>query len=320
MVTVSNTTRVFLFLTFVALGLVWVLYSTVSSKDQTLDSNTASEGGSASTVVSQSYPQATKTDQSDGRSTTPTSSTSSAHQEDSDTKLPRTDSAEGVYIQVRDSCNHNYAGDDCLNVRSGPGTEYPVVEQLRNDMVLEVEAVAEGDKIDWYKVVFNQELRYPERIDEDWYVAAEFIEVFTAAKPVTRWEDEVATSTNKRIVINRDTETLHAYDGETLFLETPISTGVELTPTPSGTFTVFKKMPSRYMQGPIPSLPVQDEYDLPGVPWNLYFTESGAVIHGAYWHDNFGDAHSHGCVNLEPAAAERLYKWAVLGTQVVVKG
>ena len=81
---------------------------------------------------------------------------------------------------------------------------------------------------------------------------------------------------------------------------------------------IFKKTPSRYMQGPLPGITDQ-YYDLPGVPWNLYFTSGGAVIHGAYWHDKFGQPWSHGCVNVPLAEAQKLYKWVDLGTQVIVR-
>ena len=101
-------------------------------------------------------------------------------------------------------------------------------------------------------------------------------------------------------------------------MELPISTGLELTPTETGTFTVFKKTPSRYMQGPLPGFVDRQAYDLPGVPWNLYFTQGGAVIHGAYWHNSFGKPYSHGCVNLPPQQAKKLYNWAPLGTKVIV--
>jgi lipoprotein-anchoring transpeptidase ErfK/SrfK len=72
------------------------------------------------------------------------------------------------------------------------------------------------------------------------------------------------------------------------------------------------------MQGPLPYLKDQSYYDVPGVPWNLYFTQQGAVIHGAYWHNSFGTPYSHGCVNLPPDQAKKLYAWATIGTQVVV--
>ena len=71
------------------------------------------------------------------------------------------------------------------------------------------------------------------------------------------------------------------------------------------------------MQGPLPGISDQ-VYDLPGVPWNLYFTEDGGAIHGAYWHNNFGQPWSHGCVNVPLKEAEELYNWAEPGTVVTV--
>ena len=38
-------------------------------------------------------------------------------------------------------------------------------------------------------------------------------------------------------------------------------------------------------------------YYLPGVPYVMYFYQ-GYGLHGTYWHDNFGQPMSHGCVNL----------------------
>jgi lipoprotein-anchoring transpeptidase ErfK/SrfK len=120
------------------------------------------------------------------------------------------------------------------------------------------------------------------------------------------------------MVVDVSEEKLYAYDGDKLFMEESISTGLEFTPTPRGTFTIFKMTPSRFMQGPIPG--VSDQvYDLPGVPWNLYFTAGGAVIHGAYWHDKFGQPWSHGCVNLSTENAKKLYAWAVIGMKVTVQ-
>ena len=119
-------------------------------------------------------------------------------------------------------------------------------------------------------------------------------------------------------VVDISKETLSAYDGDTLFMQEPISTGLELTPTAIGTFSVYMKTPSRYMQGPIPGVSDQ-AYDLPGVPWDLYFTRDGAAIHGAYWHNHFGEPWSHGCVNLSPPNAKKLYEWADLGTPVIVQ-
>jgi len=227
---------------------------------------------------------------------------------------------EFTYLEITDGCDWSYTGT-CVNMRSGPGLQYPVVDRLRTGIVLRVEATTtvSADGLEWYKVIFDGEIRYPERVAGNWYVAAdpEAVRVFENPGDSESVPGVVA-STTKRIVVNLSQEMLYAYDGDTLFMQEPISTGLELTPTPIGTFTVYKKTPSRYMQGPIPG--VSDQYyDLPGVPWNLYFTVGGAVIHGAYWHNKFGQPWSHGCVNLPPQEAEKLYDWAVLGTPVTVE-
>jgi hypothetical protein len=44
------------------------------------------------------------------------------------------------------------------------------------------------------------------------------------------------------------------------------------------------------------------------VPWVEYF-EGGYALHAAYWHDDFGRPRSHGCVNLSPIDARRIFFW-----------
>lgn len=226
-------------------------------------------------------------------------------------------SAEPIaaYVAVTDSCGPSYQGA-CVVARSGPGLSYPVVLQLRSGMVLRVASTTGADGHTWYEIVFDEWLRYPERASSALYVAGDLVEPFTDPGPQDL-PTPGATST-KRIIVDRSQQMLSAYDGDTLFMRSPVSTGIELTPTPRGAFTVYRKTPSRYMQGPIPGISTQ-EYDLPGVPWNLYFTREGAVIHGAYWHDDFGKTHSNGCVNLPIDAAKKLYQWADLGTTVIVR-
>ncbi len=221
------------------------------------------------------------------------------------------------YVAVTDSCGPHFEGD-CLVVRNGPGSDYAIVSRVRNGVVLKVGGKVEHDGTTWYKIVFDEWLRYPERITSDWYIAADYVDVLYDEGDRTTWDNDYST-TSKEIVVDRSEQKLYAYDGETLFMETSISTGLALTPTPRGSFTVFKKTPSRYMQGPLPGLPSDQYYDLPGVPWNLYFTHDGAVIHGTYWHDSFGRPYSHGCVNLAPSDAQKLYLWADLGTTVTVR-
>ena len=222
---------------------------------------------------------------------------------------------EFQYIEILDGCGPYYDGT-CANMRSGPGTKYPALLKLRIGMVLKVEQAVVVDGSTWYKIAFDKEVRYPERISSDWYVSSEVAHLLANVGDQEAVPKKVYGST-KRIVVDRAQEMLRAYDGDTLFMEESISTGLDDTPTPRGTFTIFKKTPSRYMQGPIPGISDQ-YYDLPGVPWNLYFTVDGAAIHGAYWHDHFGSPWSHGCVNLPPATAQKLYEWADIGTKVTV--
>lgn len=224
----------------------------------------------------------------------------------------------GKYIKVTDSCGAHYE-EECLVVRSGPGKDFPVVSKLRNGIVLKISETLEEDDGTWHKIIFDEWLRYPNRVKTDWYVSANYVETLEDIGVLTTWENEYSTSTNKKIIIDRSEQSLEAYDGDELFMALTISTGLELTPTPRGTFHVFKKTPTRYMQGPLPGLADQQIYDLPGVPWNLYFTHEGAVIHGAYWHKSFGQRYSHGCVNVDPDEVKKLYDWADLGTAVVVK-
>jgi hypothetical protein len=233
------------------------------------------------------------------------------------TTISATSTEMSTYIMVTNGCEEHFEGE-CLRVRSGPGTEFPAVSKLRNGVVLKISETVKNDSGTWHKIIFDEWLRYPERVSGDWYVAGDFVEVIRDVGELNEKDKPAGTST-KKIVVKRSTQTMTAYDGDNIFMTATTSTGLDNTPTPRGVFTIYRKTPSRYMQGPLPYLASDDYYDLPGVPWNLYFTEGGAVVHGAYWHDNFGTQHSHGCVNLTPEDARKVYNWADIGTKVVVQ-
>lgn len=228
------------------------------------------------------------------------------------------DPAPYTFIEVLDSCGPSFQGA-CVNMRSGPGVEYPSILHLRTGVVLKVAKIVIQNGTEWYKIQPDTDILYPERIVSDWYVAADMVRVFYDDGIHDAQKDgDAEYKTTKRIIVDISDQMLYAYNGDILFMQEPISTGLEFTPTPRGTFRVYKMTPSRYMQGPI--VGVSDQvFDLPGVPWNLYFTYDGAVIHGAYWHDHFGEPWSHGCVNLPPQKAKELYLWADMGTTVTVK-
>lgn len=218
------------------------------------------------------------------------------------------------YIEITQSCGPSFGGR-CIPVYSGPGVEYEELAELRNGMVLKIRSKEVRNGQVWYHVFFDEWLRHPERVEGSWYIPA------VAGRVVTDdGERSLITSgasSSKKIIISLSDHMLYAYEGDKEFLVTKVSTGVSSTPTPKGTFTVYKKTPSRYMQGPLPGVN-DNPFDLPGVPWNLYFTEDGAVIHGSYWHDRYGTDQSSGCINLPPELAKLLYDWADLGTVVEI--
>jgi lipoprotein-anchoring transpeptidase ErfK/SrfK len=51
-----------------------------------------------------------------------------------------------------------------------------------------------------------------------------------------------------------------------------------------------------------------EEFELQDIPYVQYF-EGGYALHAAYWHDDFGKPRSHGCINLAPEDARRLFFW-----------
>lgn len=92
-----------------------------------------------------------------------------------------------------------------------------------------------------------------------------------------------------------------AYEGLTPVKAFVVSTGLPGTPTVTGEFRVKMKVPSQTMSG--------DDYFLPGVKWVMYFYSEYA-FHGSYWHEDFGNTKSHGCVNMTNADAKWLFEWA----------
>ena len=77
-------------------------------------------------------------------------------------------------------------------------------------------------------------------------------------------------------------------------------------PTPPGTYRIREKHVTSTMDGDVAS---DGPYSIEDVPWVMYFHGSYA-LHGAFWHDSFGNVRSHGCVNMSPEDARTLFNWA----------
>ena len=123
----------------------------------------------------------------------------------------------------------------------------------------------------------------------------------------------------KRIEVNLTTQTLIAYEADKEVLKTTISSGIMNGPrgadglstkTPQGDFRILDKMPNKHM-GNGNLFADADDYELPGVPYTLFFTAQGHAFHGTYWHENFGVPMSRGCVNMRTQEANWLFRWAL---------
>ncbi len=172
-----------------------------------------------------------------------------------------------------------------------------------------IDEIDEGpDGEPWYRI-FDELVGFP------YHVRA----IYLHPIPLEEWSPitpEVPLE-QKRIEVNLGAQTLTAYEYEQIVFKTNISSGIPAgrpspkvisTKTPTGEFHIFEKYPSKHM-GNGNLFADLDDYELPGVPWTSFFTESGVAFHGTYWHDNFGAPMSRGCVNMRIEEAKWLFRW-----------
>ena len=121
----------------------------------------------------------------------------------------------------------------------------------------------------------------------------------------------------KEIVVSVSQQYMWAYEGDSVVIETYVSTGtaeVIETTTPVGYWAINTKVDIQDMEGTISG----EDYFVADVPYVMYFDGLGNALHGTYWHSNFGAPMSHGCVNLPMDVAAFIYGWAEVGTAVTV--
>ncbi len=114
----------------------------------------------------------------------------------------------------------------------------------------------------------------------------------------------------RELVVDLSTQMAYAYEDGELKYSALVSTGLPATPTVQGEYAIWHKTPAQTMSGP--------GYWLPNVQWVMYFYQ-GYGFHGTYWHSNFGQPMSHGCVNMTNEDALWFYNFASLGTPVYVQ-
>lgn len=122
-------------------------------------------------------------------------------------------------------------------------------------------------------------------------------------------------NSDKWLEVNLTEQKIYAWEGNQKVYEFFVSTGRPGYDTPTGEFSVWRKVLYQAYKGG--SRERGDYYYLPNVPYSLFFSNDkvakskGYAVHGAYWHNDFGiKRRSAGCVNVRPEEAAKLYYWA----------
>ncbi len=142
------------------------------------------------------------------------------------------------------------------------------------------------------------------------YVAEKDVVRIDPIKKMPKWGKEG----ERWMEVNLTKQTLLAVDGENPAYVTFVSTGAGglASPkdnpyvTPRGIFRVHTKHVASTMDSNQP----EAEFELRDVPYIQYFKD-GYALHAAYWHDQFGQPRSHGCINLAPLDARWLFAYTL---------
>ncbi len=178
-------------------------------------------------------------------------------------------------------------------------------------------------KLTGNKKLLDERLYY--QTDDGKWIRAKSLNVARPPEPMPA----AAKNGEKWIDISIEQQTLVLWEGTTPVYATLVSAGQDGLRDPKttkstvrGTFRLRSKHVTTVMDSN-ENLSAKKERDaqygvtkrrgegsfiLQDVPWVQYFKD-GYALHGAYWHDVFGFARSHGCVNLSPIDAHRVFFW-----------
>ena len=117
----------------------------------------------------------------------------------------------------------------------------------------------------------------------------------------------------KWVDVNLTRKTLLAFEGDKPVYAALVSPGkhnkvkAKDHATVKGTFRIREKHVTTTMDGDA-AVAGDLPYSIEDVPYVSYF-EGSYALHGAFWHSNFGHEMSHGCVNLSPLDAKKMFFW-----------
>ncbi len=174
-------------------------------------------------------------------------------------------------------------------VRATPGLTGEVVGRVEYHREIAVAPTpVRRDGVDWYAL----------QGETAGYVSDEDIRRWTPGAPLAGvGADELWLD------VELEEQTLTVLRGATPLFVTLVSSGAGDNPTPRGLYRIWHKQ----ALGDMRSLPGDpDSYTVEEVPWVQYFHRRFA-FHAAFWHNKFGRKRSHGCINLSPRDAARVF-------------
>ncbi|MBN1250075.1 MAG: L,D-transpeptidase family protein, partial [Anaerolineae bacterium] len=201
-------------------------------------------------------------------------------------------------------------GENRVNVRRGPGTGYETTGQLEPGSEVRVLAWS-GD---WWQILYEGQIGYvygelvtAYDVDKVPEVPASDLPGPTVDNPIFEPAPTWAIDEDRWIDVDLSEQRVTAYEGRTPVKTYLVSTGLPGTPTPVGQFRIYVKFRYDDMEGA--------DYYLEDVPFVMYFYQ-GYGFHGVWWHANWGNPMSHGCINQPNEMAEWLFGFADVGTLV----
>ena len=121
------------------------------------------------------------------------------------------------------------------------------------------------------------------------------------------WATEVPKDGETKLVVDRLTQMLYAYRGDTLVGAASVSTASKGRVTPLGFWSILEKKKFHRSR----------KYDNAPMPFMQRIDEFGIAMHGG---NNPGYPASHGCIRLPMKFAEKLYALTSVGSKVIIEG
>lgn len=121
---------------------------------------------------------------------------------------------------------------------------------------------------------------------------------------------EPTITEGRQIIVSLSASRVYAFEDGELVRSVLVSLGKANTPTIPGDFEIYYRVRVQTMTGP--------GYSTPNVEWVLYYHQ-GYALHGAWWHENWGNPMSAGCVNMPNEDARWFWEnFGDIGTPVSV--